>query len=100
MEESGIQVGEVELVGSQAWPIGAGGHSELMLGCFGQAESHEIQFDPEEMADVRWFTREQVKPLLEQSVAGNQGVGSADLVVPPPYAIAHHLIQHLSLTHI
>ena len=38
-EESGVVVGEVNLVGSQPWPIGAAGHAELMLGCMASAVS-------------------------------------------------------------
>ena len=54
-EESGIVVGEeVQLVGSQPWPIGAAGHSELMLGCIARATSEDITIDETEMSEVRW----------------------------------------------
>lgn len=66
-EESAIRVGEVQLIASQPWPIGAAGGSELMLGCLAQAvrasavldmccvvqETEEITIDSDEMEDVR-----------------------------------------------
>ena len=41
--------------------------------------------DAEEMADVRWFEREEVLEALEGK--------SNKLMVPGPIAIAHHLIK-------
>ena len=31
-----------------------------MIGCFGEALSEEIHLDPEEMEDVRWFSKEEI----------------------------------------
>ena len=52
---------------------------------------------------VRWFTRAEVGTALDQSAGarspeariGNLGVmaDSPNLIVPPAYAIAHHLIR-------
>ena len=80
-EEAGIQVGGVEYHSSQPWPF----PSSLMIGCHGIALDHNIVIDPTEMADVAWFSRADVKAGLE----GN----NADLRVPGPQAIAHHLIS-------
>mmetsp|Transcript_28248 Transcript_28248/g.34395 ORF Transcript_28248/g.34395 Transcript_28248/m.34395 type:complete len:435 (-) Transcript_28248:2536-3840(-) len=95
-EESGIVVGDdVQIVGSQPWPIGAAGHTELMLGCIARAETDVINFDEDEMSDVRWFNRDEVREMLQRSFDANP-LGDASenpLVVPPPYAIAHHLIK-------
>ena len=69
-EESGITVGEVQIVGSQPWPVGAAGHCELMLGCVARAvscacasgdysecasgqQNEDLNVDKEEMEDVR-----------------------------------------------
>ena len=41
--------------------------------------------DDEEMTDVRWFHREEVLRALEGT--------NAELAVPQPLAIAHHLIK-------
>lgn len=81
MEESGIEVGQVLYHSSQPWPFP---HS-LMIGCHGAALTTEIQKDDEEMADVRWFTREDVLSALE--------CNHDHLNVPQPIAIAHHLIR-------
>lgn len=81
-EEAGVEVGEVRYHSSQPWPF----PSSLMIGCHGQALSTEIDIDEEEMADVRWFEREDVLTTLR----GGEG---APRRLPGPIAIAHHLIK-------
>jgi len=81
LEEAGVRVGEVRYVRSQPWPF----PSSLMLGCVGFAETEEIVVDRAELDDARWFTRD----TLREALAGKR----EDLVVPPPFAIAHHLIR-------
>ena len=81
MEEAGIQVGAVRYHSSQPWPF----PSSLMIGCHADAATTEIHFDPEEMADVQWFTRDEVNLALEEK--------SELLAIPGPTAIAHHLIR-------
>jgi NAD+ diphosphatase len=56
-----------------------------MIGCHGKATSTEIEIDPAEMADVRWFSRAGVLQALDQA--------NPELRVPGPIAIAHHLIK-------
>lgn len=80
-EESGIVVGRVEYLASQPWPFPA----SLMLGCRGEALSHEIVMDATELDACRWFSREEVRAML----AGKHPDG---LKVPPPLSIAHWLI--------
>ena len=53
MEEAGVKVGDVAIVGSQPWPIGRGGSCELMIGCIGKALDDELRMDEGEMDDVR-----------------------------------------------
>lgn len=84
-EEAGIDVGEVRYHSSQPWPF----PSSLMIGCHGVATSSEISIDEEEMHDVAWFSREDVKAALE-------GYNDA-LKVPGEMAIAHHLIRSWAL---
>ena len=80
MEEAGIEVGQVRYHSSQPWPF----PSSLMIGCHADAVSTDINFDEEEMNDVRWFSRDEVSSALQ---------GENDqLNVPQPIAIAHHLI--------
>jgi NAD+ diphosphatase len=81
-EEAGIDVGEVRYVGSQPWPFP---HS-LMIGCWGEALSGELSIDPGEIADARWFSREEVASMLANR-------HPAGLIVPPRISMAHTLIR-------
>ena len=57
MEESGVAVSNVRYHSSQPWPFPA----SLMLGFHADAESEEINFNPDELEDARWFTRAELK---------------------------------------
>ncbi len=81
-EEAGIRVGRVHYVASQPWPFP---HS-LMIGCWGEALNEDIVPDPHEIADARWFSRDEVKQMM----AGEHPEG---LMVPPPLSISHTLIR-------
>ncbi|GAA3108599.1 NAD+ diphosphatase [Kribbella aluminosa] len=62
LEESGVIVGpEVEYAGSQPWPLPA----SLMLGFYAKASSFDIEVDGDEISDARWFTREDLRALIE-----------------------------------
>ncbi|WP_311030043.1 NAD(+) diphosphatase [Mesorhizobium koreense] len=82
LEEAGIRLGRVVYQASQPWPFP---HS-LMIGCYGEALSEDIHADLNELEDCRWFTREEVRAII----AGNH---EADITIPPPGAIASHLIR-------
>lgn len=62
-EEVGVLVGDVTYFGNQPWPF----PGSLMLGFFGRALSTELVCDPDEIAEARWFTREE---LLAEATAG------------------------------
>jgi NAD+ diphosphatase len=62
-EETGVRVGEVSYVASQAWPFPAG----LMVGFRAAAITEDITVDGEELLEARWFTR----PELAQYAADN-----------------------------
>ena len=81
MEEAGLQVRNVRYHSSQPWPF----PSSLMMGCHAEAATTEINMDPEEMTDVKWFGRQEVL----QALAGE----NENLLLPGPVAIAHHLIK-------
>lgn len=83
LEESGVRIraGSVRYVCSQPWPY----PSSLMLGCVAEAETSELVIDPAELDDAKWFTRDALRAALD----GRR----PDLSVPPPFAIAHHLIR-------
>lgn len=107
-EESGIVVdpARVRIVGSQPWPLGRGASNELMIGCVARATNNEFTVDPEEMEECRWVSLEEAKIAIEHSMSPDSpyvqrgGAGSGPVVlppcgfyVPPPLAIAHHLIR-------
>ena len=83
MEEAGITVGEVRYIFSQPWPF----PSSLMIGCFGQAETTEINIDPQELEEARWFSRAEIAEMVENW--GDQ----TKLRMPAPLAIAHQLAR-------
>jgi NAD+ diphosphatase len=82
MEEAGIQVGRVRYLTSQPWPF----PSSLMIGCQAEAESEAITLDREELEDGRWFSRDEVRAMLERRHPDG-------LSAPHPIAIAHHLLR-------
>ena len=86
MEEASVKVGEVTYYATQPWPF----PSSLMIGCFAKAESRDAHADDNELAEVRWIERGVARELIE----GKQVDG---LRVPPPIAIAYHLIKTWAL---
>jgi NAD+ diphosphatase len=86
MEEASVKVDEVTYYATQPWPF----PSSLMIGCFAKAISREVKPDENEIAEVRWVERAVARELIE----GKQVDG---LRVPPPLAIAHHLIRTWAL---
>ncbi|MGC8534717.1 MAG: NAD(+) diphosphatase [Rhizomicrobium sp.] len=81
-EEAGIQVGKVRYHACQPWAF----PSSLMIGCLAEAQSEEICLGDDELAEARWLEREEVRALL----SGGRREG---LFLPPPMAIAHHLLR-------
>ena len=79
-EESSVEVGEVGYVASQPWPF----PSSLMIGFEAVADGGEPRPGDGELADVRWFGRDEV----EVAAAGDGGVR-----LPPPYSISRRLID-------
>jgi NAD+ diphosphatase len=86
MEEASAKVGEVTYYATQPWPF----PSSLMIGCFAKAESRDAKADETEIAEVRWIERGVARELIE----GKQVDG---VRVPPPIAIAFHLIKAWAL---
>ncbi|MBP1851659.1 NAD(+) diphosphatase [Rhizobium halophytocola] len=82
LEESGVKVGTVRYHASQPWPMP---HS-LMIGCYGRAESVEIDFDTDELEDCRWFSRTETAEMLDRAIGEGQAA-------PPRGAIAHRLMR-------
>ena len=80
-EEAGIRVGAVRYLASQPWPF----PSSIMIGCVGEALNDEINFDGEELEDARWFSKDDIRRMLEGT--------HESFLAPSPIAIANHLIR-------
>lgn len=81
-EEAGIRLGRVAYYANQPWPF----PHTLMIGCFGEALNEDIRIDQSELADCRWFARDEVRLAME-------GRHAEGIIVPPKSAIAHHLVK-------
>jgi NAD+ diphosphatase len=79
-EEVGLRVTDVRFLGDQPWPF----PSSLMLGFTARAVGSELSLQEDEIAEARWFTREQ---LLEEVARGEAGVSHR-------LSIARALIEH------
>jgi NAD+ diphosphatase len=87
LEESGIRIGRVRYVASQPWPF----PSSLMMGFLAEALSEEITIDPDEIAEARWFERDEVRAMVERSRSDEPVPGAVTL--PPPLAIGHQIAR-------
>jgi NAD+ diphosphatase len=79
-EEAGLRTGRVRYVASQPWPF----PSSLMIGCFAEATSFDLAIDKTELEDAQWFSRDEVLASI---------AGAGPFLMPPPMAIAHHLVK-------
>ncbi|GAA1662734.1 NAD(+) diphosphatase [Kribbella yunnanensis] len=80
LEESGVIVGpEVDYAGSQPWPL----PSSLMLGFYAKATGTDIEVDGDEISDARWFTREDLRALVE----------AGTMALPGNISISRRLIE-------
>jgi NAD+ diphosphatase len=86
MEEASLKVGEVSYYATQPWPF----PSSLMIGCFAKAESRDVKVDENELAEVRWLERGRAREIIE-------GRPADGIRLPPPIAIAYHLIRTWAL---
>ena len=80
LEETGVIVGpEIEYAGSQPWPL----PSSLMLGFFAKASNFDIEVDADEIAEAKWFTREDLRALVE----------AGTMALPGNISISRRLIE-------
>jgi NAD+ diphosphatase len=82
MEESGIEVGEVQLISNQPWPFPA----NLMLGCVGKATSRDIEIEDDELEDCKWCDRDEVLKMVKDTHPEGHKI-------PPSISIAYELIM-------
>jgi NAD+ diphosphatase len=89
-EESGIKVGGVRYLACQPWPF----PSSLMSGFLCEALTEEITVDPEELAEARWFSRDEIRAMVARAATGPDD--PTQLSLPGPVAIAHHFCRRWS----
>jgi NAD+ diphosphatase len=89
-EESGVRVGRVKYLACQPWPF----PSTLMMGFLCEALTEEITVDPEELAEARWFEREELRAMVERAATGPED--ATQVSVPGPVAIAHQICRRWS----
>jgi NAD+ diphosphatase len=75
LEETGVEVDEVEYRSSQPWPF----PQSLMLGFIAHAKSADILCNDGELEDARWFTR--------------ADIANGTPMTPPPVSISGCLIE-------
>jgi NAD+ diphosphatase len=87
-EEVGIRLRSLQYSGSQSWPF----PGSLMLGYHALADRDQpIHVDPEEIAEARWFTREDIaKMIAGDYVEPESGVRMS---LPMRSSIAFYLIE-------
>jgi NAD+ diphosphatase len=85
-EEAGVRVRDVSYVMSQPWPF----PSSLMIGCHAFADDPAVTVDTNELDDARWFTRSEVEEAMHAAQTGGRGLAFG---APPPFAVAHHLLN-------
>ncbi|MFS0884284.1 NAD(+) diphosphatase [Aeromicrobium sp. 179-A 4D2 NHS] len=79
-EEVGVSVGEARYLGSQPWPF----PQSLMLGFRAEAETTDITVDDTEIAEARWFTRDELLAAAQEE----------RIVLPPPgVSISRWLVE-------
>ncbi|MEN2740024.1 NAD(+) diphosphatase [Microbacterium sp. X-17] len=80
-EESGVELESIRYAGSQPWPY----PRSLMLGFHAQARDDDAaRADGEEILQVRWFTRDEIRTAL---------AGESDVTLPGTSSIARGLIE-------
>jgi len=84
MEEVAIATNNARYIASQPWPF----PRSIMLGFEANALTTDIQCDPTEIADARWFTAQELKEF------GNWGDDAFELQMPRTDSIARFLINH------
>ncbi len=85
-EEAGIETGAVTYHATQPWPF----PSSLMIGCFAQSLTRDLVVDQNELAEARWLEKRVARAII----SGERVEG---IWLPPPIAIAHHLIKAWAL---
>jgi len=86
-EEAGVRCGRVRYLAAQPWPF----PSSLMMGFLAEALTEEIAVDPAELAEARWFSRDEIREMVARAAAGPDDPTQVSL--PSPMAIAHQICR-------
>ena len=89
-EEAGVRCGRVRYLAAQPWPF----PSSLMMGFLAEALTEEITVDAEEIAEARWFSRDEIREMVARAAAGPDDPTKVSLL--SPIAIAHHICRRWS----
>ena len=65
-EEVGLEVRDVQYLGDQPWPF----PSSLMVGFTARASGEDLRLQEAEIAEARWFTREEYRAVLASGRVG------------------------------
>ena len=79
LEETGVVVDTVSYAASQPWPM----PHNLMLGFRATATGTDIQVDDDEIAEARWYSRDDLRACVD----------SGELLIPPSISISRWLIE-------
>ncbi|GAB3683093.1 NAD(+) diphosphatase [Actinocorallia lasiicapitis] len=80
VEEVGVVVDDIRYLGSQPWPL----PQSLMLGFVCRTADPTLKLDPAEIAEARWYTRDELKAATL----------SGELLVPGKVSIARQLLEY------
>ena len=89
-EEAGIRCGRVRYLAAQPWPF----PSSLMMGFLAEALTAEITVAAEELAEARWFSRDEIREMVARAATGSDG--PTKVSVPAPIAIARRICRRWS----
>ncbi|WP_270888396.1 NAD(+) diphosphatase [Pedococcus sp. 5OH_020] len=79
-EEVGLDVEDITYLGDQPWPF----PTSLMVGFTARAHTSELKLQESEIAEARWFTRQELRDL----------VADGSLGVSPRLSIARRIVEH------
>ena len=65
-----------------------------MMGFLCEGLTEEITVDPEELAEARWFEREEIRAMVARAATGPDDF--TQVSVPGPVAIAHQICRRWS----
>jgi NAD+ diphosphatase len=89
-EEVGLSVRDVRYLGSQPWPF----PRSLMVGFHAVADpGQQFCFEDGEIAEARWFTRDQVRAALAAGDWASAAASGSKLLLPGSVSIAREIIE-------